>query len=56
MLFEETEDCKEIKDWIMGLAVTIFIGAAEVLSSTKELSLVGSNAMGLFVRGTLVVF
>ena len=33
MLFEETEDYKEIKDWILGLAVTIFIGAAEVLTS-----------------------
>ena len=30
----------------MGLAVTIFIGAAEVLSSTEELLLDGSNAMG----------
>ena len=43
---KKTEDCKEIKDWIMGLAVTIFIGAAEVLSSTEELLLDGSNAMG----------
>ena len=54
--FEETEDGKEIKDWILGLAVTIFIGAAEVLSPTIELLQAGSNAMGLCVRGTLVVF
>ena len=53
---EETEDGKEIKDWILGLAVTIFIGAAEVLSPTEELSVVGSNATGLFMRSTLAVF